>query len=260
MKKLVFFAAAAALLLVWGTWAGADSVKIDGTAFPDKTFRNYVASRADEDGDGNLSEEEAAGITVIDMSFTEAQSLEGIRYFRNLKELYVHSSSVSSLDVSRNTALEVLWTNDSGITALDASAESYNTFCGAQSSWADAKPYMGFFYDELFAIEDAYPEQFAKKDIKAALENFLATYDASDDMTVWFEKIKAVADKLGYASDMKAYKQNPEAYPGNVADVSMFLRVALTGKFNSPDMYAVMQVLGDTRVKERILRMASTLS
>ena len=127
------------------------------------------------------------------------------------------------------------------------------------ATWCDAKPYMGFFYDELFTIEDAYPENFAKKDIKAALKSFLATYDEADDMTVWFEKIKVVADGLGYASDMKAYKANPEAYPGNVADVSMFLRVALTGKFNSPDMYAVMQVLGKERVAKRIQNMISTL-
>ena len=127
------------------------------------------------------------------------------------------------------------------------------------ATWCDAKPYMGFFYDELFTVEDAYPENFAKNDIKAALEAFLATFDPSDDMTVWFEKIKAVADGLGYASDMKAYKANPEAYPGNVADVSMFLRVALTGKFNSPDMYAVMQVLGKERVAKRIQNMISTL-
>lgn len=127
------------------------------------------------------------------------------------------------------------------------------------ATWCDAKPYMGFFYDELFRIEDAYPENFAKKDIKAALKSFLATYDEADDMTVWFEKIKAVTDGLGYASDMKAYKQNPETYPGNVADVSMFLRVALTGKFNSPDMYAVMQVLGKERIAKRIQNMISTL-
>jgi glutamyl-tRNA synthetase len=127
------------------------------------------------------------------------------------------------------------------------------------ATWADVKGYMGFFYDELFAIEDAYAEQFDKADIKAALEKFLLTYSAADDMNVWFEKIKAVADEIGFASDMKLYKAEPEKFKGSVADVSMFLRVAVTGKLNSPDMYAVMQVLGEDRVRARIQAMIETL-
>ena len=127
------------------------------------------------------------------------------------------------------------------------------------ATWADAKSYMGFFFDELFQIEDSYEERFAKSDIQAALSAFLATYDPADEMNVWFDKIKAVAEKIGYASDMKEYKANPDAFPGNVADVSMFLRVAVTGKLNSPDMYAVMQILGADRVKNRVQAMIDTL-
>ncbi len=127
------------------------------------------------------------------------------------------------------------------------------------STWADTKDYMGFFFDELFAVQDAYDEKFDRADIKAALEGFLATYNPADDMNVWFEKIKAVADGLGYASDMKLYKADPSAFRGSVADVSMFLRVAVTGKLNSPDMYAVMQVLGERRVRARIESMIASL-
>ncbi|MBR5679326.1 MAG: glutamate--tRNA ligase, partial [Clostridia bacterium] len=58
--------------------------------------------------------------------------------------------------------------------------------------------------------------------------------------------------ELGYTPDMKAYKANPDAYRGNVGDVSMFLRIAVTGRMNSPDMYAVMQILGRERVLDRI--------
>ncbi len=127
------------------------------------------------------------------------------------------------------------------------------------ATWADVKPYMGFFYDELFAIEDAYDEKFDRADIKAALEGFLASFDPTDDMNAWFDKIKAVAESLGYASDMKAYKADPTAFKGSVADVSMFLRVAVTGKLNSPDMYAVMQILGDARVRARVNSMIASL-
>ncbi len=125
--------------------------------------------------------------------------------------------------------------------------------------WADVKPYLDFFYDDWFNITDAYPEQFSNTDITAALCGFLSTYDAADDSTVWFDKIKAVATELGYATDMKAYRENPTGYKGSVADVSMFLRVAVTGRNNSPDMHAVMQTLGEARVRARVGAMLETL-
>ena len=118
---------------------------------------------------------------------------------------------------------------------------------------------MGFFFDELFRVEQSYPEQFSKDDIRTAIEEFLETYSPADDMNVWFDKIKAVADKLGYASDMKEHKVNPGAFRGSVADISMFLRVAVTGKTNAPDMYTVMQILGEERVRARLLAMSASL-
>ncbi len=127
------------------------------------------------------------------------------------------------------------------------------------TTWADAKPYMGFFYDELFKIEDAYPENFDKADIAATLESFLESYDENDDMNAWFEKVKSIADSLGFSPDMKAYKQNPEAYKGSVADTSMFLRVAVTGKQNAPDLYTVMHILGKEKTAARICKMLSAL-
>ena len=127
------------------------------------------------------------------------------------------------------------------------------------ATWTDVKPYMAFFFDSLFTIEDAYDEKFDKKDIRSALEAFLASYDPADDMNTWFDKIKAIAESLGYASDMKAYKADPTAFRGNVADVSMFLRVAVTGKLNAPDLYAVMQIIGADRVRDRIQSMIRSL-
>ena len=127
------------------------------------------------------------------------------------------------------------------------------------ATWADAKPYMGFFYDEFFALECDYPENFDKNDIKAVLSEFIKGYDESDDMNTWFEKIKAIGAELGYTPDMKAYKADPTAFKGNVADVSMFIRLAVTGKMNAPDMYAVMQILGKDKVAERINNMLNTL-
>lgn len=123
----------------------------------------------------------------------------------------------------------------------------------------DAKPYMGFFYDKFFKIEDSYPESFDKSDIISTLEAFKSGYCESDDMNAWFEKVKAIAESLGYASDMKAYKANPEAFKGNVADISMFIRVAITGKMNAPDLYTVMQILGRDVCFSRLDSMINSL-
>ncbi len=127
------------------------------------------------------------------------------------------------------------------------------------SVWKDVRPYLDFFYDKLFEIKDSYPERFDKKDIKTTLSEFVKTFDISDDSNAWFEKIKDIADMLGYASDMRAYRENPEAYRGNVSDISMFIRIAITGKENSPDMYSVMQILGYDRVVSRINNMINSL-
>ena len=78
-------------------------------------------------------------------------------------------------------------------------------------------------------------------------------------MNVWFDKIKAIGETLGYTSDMKAYKVSPECFKGSVADISMFIRLAVTGKLNSPDMYSVMQILGYDKVINRVNEMIKVL-
>ena len=127
------------------------------------------------------------------------------------------------------------------------------------ATWADAKAYMGFFYDKFFTVEDEYADTFEVSDIVATLEKFADSYDESDDMNAWFDKVKAIADSLGYASDMKAYKADPTSFKGNVADISMFIRVAVTGKQNAPDLYTVMHILGKEKTLTRINNMIAKL-
>ena len=126
-------------------------------------------------------------------------------------------------------------------------------------TWGETKGYMGFFFDELFSVTDNFPEGTDTADVKKVLCDFAEQFDCADDQTVWFDKIKAIADKYGYASDMKAYKADPEAYKGSVADISSFLRLAVTGRLNSPDMYEVMQILGADRVRARLTDYAASL-
>ena len=124
--------------------------------------------------------------------------------------------------------------------------------------WKDAKDYMGFFFDTYLEMP-VFDPKFDKATIRTALEAFLKVYDPADDSACWFDKIKAITESMGFTTDMKAYKANPDAFPGTVADVSTFIRQAVTGKTNSPDLYTVMQILGKDRTVERICRVLNTL-
>ncbi len=127
------------------------------------------------------------------------------------------------------------------------------------ATWQDVKPYVSPFYDEYFSIEDSIPEGFDREDIKSALEKFAASYAPALDNNAWFENIKSIAESIGYASDVKAYKAEPEKYKGHVGDVSMFIRIAVTGKMNSPDLYTIMQIIGYDRTIGRIKEFIKTL-
>ena len=117
--------------------------------------------------------------------------------------------------------------------------------------WKDAKPYMGFFYDQYLDAPE-FDDKFETSVIAEVLNRFLASFDIADDANTWFEKVKAITTDMSFTTDMKAYKANPDAFPGTVADVSTFIRLAVTGKTNSPDLYTVMQILGKDRTVARI--------
>ena len=109
---------------------------------------------------------------------------------------------------------------------------------------------VGYFFDSTFAPEYAY--RYENSLVKKILEGFKGVYTYADDCSAWFEKVKQVASENGFATDMKAYKANPENYPGNVSDVAEMLRIATTGLSNTPDLWTIMQILGETRTLTRL--------
>lgn len=127
------------------------------------------------------------------------------------------------------------------------------------ATWQEAKPYMGFFYDEYLEAP-CFDEKFDKAVIRSTLTKFLERFNFQDDANTWFDKVKEITTELGFTTDMKAYKADPSAYPGTVADISTFLRLAVTGKTNSPDLYTVMQILGYDATVSRIRNAISLLA
>ena len=118
--------------------------------------------------------------------------------------------------------------------------------------WSEVKGYMGFMFDKYYNAEGEYPQGFESSLIADVLKTYLAAYSSEDDQSAWFDKMKDVAEKFGFAREMKEYKANPDAYKGSIGDISSFVRVAITGKQNAPDLYTVMKILGENKSRERI--------
>ena len=88
--------------------------------------------------------------------------------------------------------------------------------------------------------------------VSKILKSYLAKYDHNDDNSVWFNKLKDIADEHGFASDMKAYKANPENFKGNVSDIAEAVRIAVTGRANTPDLWTIVHIMGEEQMTERI--------
>ena len=124
------------------------------------------------------------------------------------------------------------------------------------AKWSDVKENISYMYDsEFYNNVQEYPYQPAisdKEDISKILDLYIEKYyDENDDKQTWFDKIKDVAEEMGYAKEVKEFKANPGMYKAHVGDVSTVLRVALTARTNTPDMYEIMQVLGKDRIAKR---------
>ena len=121
--------------------------------------------------------------------------------------------------------------------------------------YSDIKSQVWYMYDELYNdVEKEYEFQTIndKEDIKAILTKYINEYyDESDDKDTWFNKIKELAGELGYAREVKDFKENPDMYKAHVGDVSTVLRVALTSKAMTPDLYELMRIIGKERMAQR---------
>lgn len=123
------------------------------------------------------------------------------------------------------------------------------------SKWSEVKDNINYMYKDKFAkIKDfEYQKINDKEEIKKIVAEYITNYfDINDDKQTWFDKMKDLAEKLGYAREVKEYKANPENYKGHVGDISTVIRITLTGRANTPDLYEIMQVLGEKEVLERL--------
>lgn len=114
--------------------------------------------------------------------------------------------------------------------------------------------FISYFYDQSFKVIDEVPAE-AEADKVKILKEYLSSYNHADTQEEWFNKIREIATNLGYAAKPKDYKKNPDDYKGHVGHVSTVIRLALVGRAQSPDVWAIQQIMGEDMVRARINRM-----
>lgn len=118
--------------------------------------------------------------------------------------------------------------------------------------WSQVKDSVSYLFDALYTPDYTLPDNLSKADAAQILRAWDAVYDPADDKDEWFRKIKELCEPLGYTPNVKEYKKNPDAYRGHVGDVSTVIRVATTGRRNTPDLHAIHSVLGEEKVRARV--------
>ncbi len=120
------------------------------------------------------------------------------------------------------------------------------------AKFSEVKNYVEYFYDDLFNFDPDLGERLTPEAAAEIIEAYLKVFDIADDKDTWFAKVKALCEPLGYTPNVKEYKKNPESFKGHVGDVSSAIRLAITSRANTPDLHAIIQLLGEDKVKERL--------
>ena len=127
------------------------------------------------------------------------------------------------------------------------------------AKWSEVKEYFAYMFDAYFTPDFDLPENIQKEDAKAILQKYAEIYDEADDKDAWFSKIKDMCEPLGFTPNVKEFKKNPESFKGHVGDVSTVIRLAVTGRKNTPDLCSIMKLLGKETVTARINEIIKSL-
>ncbi len=126
------------------------------------------------------------------------------------------------------------------------------------AKWSEVKDYVSYFYNPIYNADYTLPENISKADAAAIAEKYLGEFSLTDDKDQWFARIKDMCEPLGFTPNVKEYKKNPDAFKGHVGDVSTVIRIALTSRRNTPDLYSIMLLLGEDEIKARLNAALST--
>ena len=239
---------------------------------PKEAIMLYLATVTNSNFEGWLDQNPKGNIDDFKFDFKKIPSSSGTLF--DLPKLYnISKNYISRLTKEEvyNNTLEYAEKYDSELLEIlkkypDYSKDIFNIERQQKKprkdyeKYSDVKGQIWYMYDELFdkyASEYGYDYQAItdKEEIKNIINTYIDKYyDENDDKETWFNKVKELSESLGYASNMKDYKENPDNYKGSVADVSTVIRVSLTTRSQTPDLYELLRLMGKDRIKERFSR------
>lgn len=120
------------------------------------------------------------------------------------------------------------------------------------AKWSEVKDYISYFFPQYYKKDYTLPENIAKEDAAKIAEEYANIFSLADDKEMWFNRIKEMCAPLGFTPNVKEYKKNPDEFKGHVGDVSTVIRIALTSRKNTPDLYSIMALLGEDEIKARL--------
>ena len=236
---------------------------------PKEAIMLYLATVTNSNFEGGLDQNPNGKISDFKFDFNKCSSSASTLY--DLPKLYnISKNYISRLtkDEVYDATLEYAKSYDEELKEI---LEKYPEYSKAifniereqkkprkdYEKYSDVKGQIWYMYDELFEKyrDDAgydYQSITDKDEIRNIINTYIDKYyDDNDDKDTWFSKIQSLCDELGYASNMKEYKENPDNFKGNIADVSTVIRVSLTTRSMTPDLYELLKLIGKEKIKER---------
>ena len=232
---------------------------------PEEAVRLYLMTIANSNFEEWLNNNPRTSIDEFKLDFkkmSQSGSLFDINKLFNISRNYI--SYMESTDLYNNL---LLWTkefdtefyslllNNKEYVINILSIERYQQKPRKDySCYSDIKSYIWYMFDELYNnIKYEWQNISDINEIRNIINTYFSKYyDINDDKEVWFNKMKEMSSILGYASNMKEYKNNPSIYKGNVSDIATVIRVAITSKCMTPDLYEILKLLGTKRINNRI--------
>lgn len=207
----------------------------------DKSYRNFEFSFNKMSKNGALFDLEK----IVNISRNYISKLSAVEVYNNLLEW--------SLEFDKDFADLITKYKDFTIGVLNIEREQKKPRKDF-SCYSEIKSYIWYMYKELFTnVSYEWQNINELEDIRLILTDYINNYyDINDDKDTWFNKMKELSEKYNYCSDVKKYKNNPDNYKGSIIDISMVIRVAITSKSMTPDLYEIMKLLGTTEIKNRI--------
>lgn len=242
--------------------------------FPAESLKAYLMSIANSNFEEWTSENKSFDLDKFTFSF-EKMSLDGVLFDQD-KLNYFSKEIIASFTAEEFYNRLLQWSNlyDQKLNSLlvkyrEIAVKALNIERGGEKArkdfacYSDVYPIIGFFFNERYSeiTSNPYPfnENISKTIIKDVLLDFANSNDYSLPNDLWFNTVKELGVKHGFAESGKIFKQNPDLYKGHVGDVAEMIRVAICGSKNSPNLYCVLQILGKDEINRRIQKAISTL-